>query len=83
VLKIHVAVDIEKKKIVSLDVTSEEVHDSKMLKSLVDSALENNDIKMILADAAYDSKLGSLTKIKSLEEMTWSCLTNGGNFRKC
>jgi hypothetical protein len=55
-LKIHVAVDIEKKKIVSLEVTSEEVHDSKMLKNLVDIALENNDIKMILADGAYDSK---------------------------
>jgi hypothetical protein len=55
-LKIHVAVDIKKKKILSLEVTSEEVHDSKILKNLVDSALENNDIKMILADAAYDSK---------------------------
>ena len=52
----YVAVDIKKKKIVSLEVTSEEVHDSKMLKNLVDGALENNDIKMILADAAYDSK---------------------------
>src|SRR5918992_1212515 len=52
----YVAVDIKKKKILSLEVTSEEVHDSKILKNLVDSALENNDIKMILADAAYDSK---------------------------
>jgi Transposase DDE domain len=39
-LKIHVAVDIKKKKIVSLEVTSEEVHDSKMLKHLFDHALE-------------------------------------------
>jgi hypothetical protein len=31
-LKIHVAVDIKNKKIVSLEVTSEEVHDDKMLK---------------------------------------------------
>ena len=39
-LKIHVvAVDIKKKKIVSLDVTSEEVHeDGTMLKRLVDNA---------------------------------------------
>ena len=39
-LKIHVvAVDIKKKKIVSLDVTSEEVHeDDRMLKRLVDNA---------------------------------------------
>ena len=42
-LKIHVvAVDIKKKKIVSLDVTSEEVHeDGTMLKRLVDNASEN------------------------------------------
>ena len=41
-LKIHVAVDIKKKKIVSLEVTSEEVHDSKMLKKMVDNASKNN-----------------------------------------
>ncbi len=55
-LKIHVAVDIKKKKIVSLKVTSEEVHDSKMLKELVDNASENNDVKRVLADSVYDTK---------------------------
>jgi Transposase DDE domain len=40
-LKIHVAVDIKKKKIMSFEVTSEEVHDGKMLRNLVDHALEN------------------------------------------
>lgn len=55
-LKIHVAVDIKKKKIVALDVTSEEVHDGTMLKKLVDNASENNDIKRVIADGAYDSK---------------------------
>jgi hypothetical protein len=57
-LKIHVAVDIRKKKVVSLQVTSEEVHDSsKMLKNLVKDASENNDVKRVLADdGAYDSK---------------------------
>src|SRR6188472_3763397 len=54
-LKIHVAVDIKKKKIVSLEVTSEEVHDSKMLKHLVDHALENNDtVTRTLCDGSYD-----------------------------
>ena len=43
-LKIHVAVDIKNKKIVSLEVTSEEVHDGKMLKRLVDNASENNNV---------------------------------------
>ena len=32
---IHVSVDIKKKKIVSLEVTSEEVHDGTLLKKLV------------------------------------------------
>jgi IS5 family transposase len=56
-LKIHVvAVDIRKKKVVSLEVTSEEVHDSKVMKKLVDHVSENNDVKRVLADGAYDSK---------------------------
>ena len=55
-LKIHVAVDIEKKKIVSLDVTSEEVYDGSRLKELVDNALENNTLERVIADGAYDNK---------------------------
>jgi len=39
-LKIHVAVDVKNKKIISLEVTSEEVHDSKMLKKLVITLLK-------------------------------------------
>lgn len=55
-LKIHVAaVDIKKKRILSLEVTSEEVHDDgkMMLNKLVDSASENNNLKGILADGMY------------------------------
>jgi len=54
-LKIHVAVDIQRKRILSLEVTSEEVHDGKMLSKLVDNASENNRVKGILADGMYDS----------------------------
>lgn len=54
-LKIHVAVDIKKKRILSLEVTSEEVHDGRMLKNLVDNASENNKVKRVLADGMYDS----------------------------
>jgi len=54
-LKIHVAVDIKKKKIVSLDVTSEEVYDGSRLKGLVDNVLENNTLNRVIADGAYDS----------------------------
>jgi IS5 family transposase len=55
-LKIHIAVDIKKKKIVSLEVTSEEVHDCKILKKLVDKVSKNNDVNRVLADGMYDSK---------------------------
>jgi hypothetical protein len=55
-LKIHVAVDIRKKKVVSMEVTSEEVSDGKVLKKLVKEASENNDVGRVLADGAYDSK---------------------------
>jgi hypothetical protein len=55
-LKIHVAVDIKKKKIVSLEVTTEEVHDGMMLKKLIENAAENNDVKRVIADGAYDNK---------------------------
>ena len=51
----HVAVDIKKKRILSLEVTSEEIHDGKILKKLVDDASENNKIKRVLADGMYDS----------------------------
>ena len=54
-LKIHVAVDIKNKKIISLEVTSEEVHDGKMLKKLIDNASANNNVKGALADGMYDS----------------------------
>ena len=44
----YVAVDVKKKKIVSLEVTTEEVHDSKMLKKMVDNASKNNVVKRVL-----------------------------------
>jgi len=56
-LKIHVAVDIRKKKIVSMEVTSEEVHDGKVLKKLVEDASESNTLKRVLADGMYDSRI--------------------------
>ncbi len=43
-------------KIVSLEVTSEEIHDGSRLKNLVENALENNTLKIVIADGAYDSK---------------------------
>jgi hypothetical protein len=50
-----VAVDIKNKKIISLEVTSEEVHDGKVLNKLIDDASENNKVRSVLADGMYDS----------------------------
>jgi hypothetical protein len=57
-IKIHVAVNVRTKKILSMEVTKEDVYDGKMLKKVVDNVVsENNDVKKILADdGAYDSK---------------------------
>ena len=43
-LKIHVAVDIKSKKILSMEVTDEHVHDSKMLPTLVDDLVKSNGL---------------------------------------
>ncbi len=57
-LKIHIAVDVKTKKILSMVVTDEHVHDSKMLPDLVENVLKINEddrIGKLLADGAYDS----------------------------
>ena len=56
-LKIHVAVDIKSKKILSMEVTDEHVHDNKVLPRLVNNI--SNDgfvvVDRVLGDGAYDS----------------------------
>jgi IS5 family transposase len=56
-LKIHLAVDIKKKRILSLQVTSEKVHDSKVLPKLVDDITlkQNKEIDTAIMDGSYDS----------------------------
>jgi len=56
-IQIHVDINIKTKKIVSMKVTKENVHDGKMLKELVyDVVSKKNSVKKILADGGYDSK---------------------------
>jgi len=55
-LKIHFAVDIKTKQVVSMDVSSEKVHDGKRLKRLVNRAEESVRVKRVLGDGAYDSR---------------------------
>jgi len=57
-LKIHVAVDIKTKQILALEVTDEKVHDSKVLKNLIEGVLNNNhniNLKSFIGDGCYDS----------------------------
>jgi transposase len=56
-LKIHIAVNIKTKKILSIRVTNEHVHDSKALPELVEDIIKSNEISSIdklFADGAYD-----------------------------
>jgi hypothetical protein len=56
-LKIHVAVDIKKKRILSLQVTSEQVHDGQVLPQLIDDITikQNKVIDTAIMDGSYDS----------------------------
>ena len=56
-LKIHITVNIKSKKILSMKVTDEHVHDSKVLPKLVDDIVKSKNITVdkIIADGAYDS----------------------------
>jgi hypothetical protein len=62
-LKIHIAVDVKSKKILSMKVTDEHVHDSKELPELVDNIIKSDDmttttttttIGKLFADGAYE-----------------------------
>jgi transposase len=57
-LKIHIAVvDVKSKKIISMKVTDEHIHDSKMLSKIVDAIAKSKHVTVgkIIADGAYDS----------------------------
>jgi hypothetical protein len=54
-LKIHIAVNVKTKKILSIKVTDEHAHDSKMLPELVDEIIDSDSVTTIgklLADGA-------------------------------
>ena len=56
-VKLHIAVDVKSKKIISLEVTDESVGDSKEFKPLVEKASEKGAIAKVYADTAYDSRV--------------------------
>ena len=59
-LKIHISVNVKTKKILSMKVTDEHVHDSKVLPELIDNVIESNKqitIGNLFADGAYDGNV--------------------------
>jgi hypothetical protein len=58
-LKIHIAVDVKSKKIISLKVTDEHVHDGKVLPRLVEDITKSKHVivEKVFADGAYDSNV--------------------------
>ena len=56
-LKIHIAVDIKRKRILSLDVTSEQVHDGKVLPELIEDITikQNKIVNTAIMDGSYDN----------------------------
>jgi hypothetical protein len=56
-LKIHIAVDVKRKKILALEVTDEKVGDERMLQPLVEEASRKGKIAKTIGDGAYDTKI--------------------------
>ena len=55
-LKIHIAVDVKRKKILALEVTDEKVADGRMLQPLVEEASKNGKVAKTIGDGAYDTR---------------------------
>jgi len=55
-LKIHIAVDTKRKRILALEVTDEKVGDERMLQPLVEEASRKGKIAKTIGDGAYDTK---------------------------
>ena len=55
-LKIHIAVDVKRKKILALEVTDEKVSDGRMFQPLVEEASRKRKIAKAIGDGAYDTK---------------------------
>jgi hypothetical protein len=51
-LKVHIAVDVNSKRLVAIEVTEEKVSDNEMLRPL----LKDADVKDLLGDGAYDTE---------------------------
>lgn len=55
-IKIHLAVDVKTKQIISMEVTKEDVPDGRMLKPLVEKASSKVEVTKMIGDGAFDSR---------------------------
>jgi hypothetical protein len=55
-LKVHIAVDVKRKKIVALEVTDERTGDERMFQPLIEEASKKAQIVKVIGDGAYDTK---------------------------
>ena len=55
-IKIHFAVDINSKEVISMDVTTADIHDSEVLPRLLKDASMNRDVAEAFMDGAYDTR---------------------------
>lgn len=55
-IKVHVSADVETKQILGVEITSEEVGDSRMFESLVTHSMRAGKVSKVLADGAYDKR---------------------------
>ncbi len=54
-VKLHFAVDVETKEVVSMEVSTDDVHDVKAFRGLLEGAEERRRVSGLLGDGAYDS----------------------------
>ena len=55
-LKVHIAVNVETRQIVTLEVTREYIYDGTRLGGLVEESSRRVDVKGVIGDGAYDSR---------------------------
>jgi len=54
-VKLHFAVDVETKEVVAMEVSTDDVHDVKAFRGLLEGAEERRRVSELLGDGAYDS----------------------------
>jgi hypothetical protein len=64
-IKIHFVVDINTKEVISMDVSTDDVHDSEVLPRLLKDASMNSDVIEAFMDGAYDTR-GSYTILRGM-----------------